>query len=296
MLNKSPVFVNGFQRGGTNILMNLIASHPDICMLGGETQVVFYGRRREALKRWIPRVISLPILVTTRQHIFWPYRFERRKMVPRYIMPYIDFLLYTSKMFAPRNKVRDGDTRNTLKDIHHSRLLCKNVNGVTLATPIFNEMYPDATFIGLVRNGLALCEGFVRRGWSAERTGRMYQIVCQQMLEDASKLKRYKLIHFEDMIQKPVETLRDIYEFSGLAIEQVSKFRLQSKQVMSKDGKRGYVFGGKQDRETYWFKLESLENHLSKDVNENQIARLAPSDKETFLHYARSSMEQLGYI
>jgi hypothetical protein len=296
MLNKSPIFVNGFQRGGTNILMNLIVSHPDICMLGGETHIVFYGRSRGLFQKLIPGLKSLPILVSTKQHTFWLNRFETRKIVPRYIMPYIDFLFYTSKMFAPRNRIRDEETRNSLKDIHRSRLLCKNVNGVTLATPIFNEMYPDATFFGLVRNGLALCEGFVRRGWTAERTGRMYQIVCQQMLGDANRLKNYKLIYFEDMVQSPAETIREIYEFAGLSILQVSKFRLQSKQVMRKEGRRGYVFGGERDRETHWFKLESLENHLSKDVNENQIAQLTQKDKDTFLQYARSSMEQLGYI
>jgi len=296
MLNKSPIFVNGFQRGGTNILMNLIVSHPDICMLGGETQVVFYGRRRETFKKWFPRLLSSPILISTNPYIFWPYRYEKRKMIPQFLMPYIDFLFYTSKIFAPRNRIRDENTQNTLNEIHRSRLLCKNVNGVTLATPIFHKMYPDAAFIGLVRNGLALCESFIRRGWTAERVGEMYQIVCNQIIEDSNELKNYKLIYFEDIVQHPMETLQEVYDFLGLEIEQVSKFRLQSKRVMSKEGERGYVFGGKQDRETHWFKFDSLENYLQKDVNENQIALLTPHDKEVFLQYARSSMEELGYI
>ncbi len=277
-------------------MMNLIASHPDICMLGGETQVVFYGRNRESVKKWIPRLISLPILIGARQHVFWPYRFEKREKVPHLLMPYIDFLLYTSKMFAPRNKIRENGIRNSLREIHTSRLLCKNVNGVSMSTPIFAEIYPDATFFGLIRNGLAVCEGFIRRGWTAKQIGKMYQTVSQQMIDDSNRLGSYKIIYFEDMIQKPIETIRNLYEFAGLEIDRVTKFRLQAKKVMSKEGKRNYTFGGGQDRETNWFELEELENFFRKDVNDNQIARLDAGDRDIFLEYAGDSMKQFGYI
>jgi hypothetical protein len=35
MLNKKPIIVNGFGRGGTSILMNLLLSHPVVAMPSG---------------------------------------------------------------------------------------------------------------------------------------------------------------------------------------------------------------------------------------------------------------------
>lgn len=45
MLNKKPLFINAFARGGSNILMNLLMSHPGVCVSNGETHKVFKGQR-----------------------------------------------------------------------------------------------------------------------------------------------------------------------------------------------------------------------------------------------------------
>jgi len=45
MLNVKPIFIVGFQRGGTGILMNLLLSHPNVCTPRGETHQVFRGAR-----------------------------------------------------------------------------------------------------------------------------------------------------------------------------------------------------------------------------------------------------------
>ena len=46
MLNKRPIFIIGFARGGTNIILNLLRSHPDVCSPRGETDQVFRGKGR----------------------------------------------------------------------------------------------------------------------------------------------------------------------------------------------------------------------------------------------------------
>ena len=75
----------------------------------------------------------------------------------------------------------------------------------------------------------------------------------------------------------------------------MQKVRLQAKRSMNKDGTRSYTFGGSKDRETHWFTLEELRNYVRKGVNENQIERLSPEDRDAFLKQARRSMEILGY-
>ena len=82
MINKAPIFINSFTLGGTNTLMNLIVSHPDVYMLGGETQILFYGMSKDKIKKWGKRFLYLPILLASRQHFFWPYRLYWRNRVP----------------------------------------------------------------------------------------------------------------------------------------------------------------------------------------------------------------------
>jgi hypothetical protein len=67
MKNESPVFVCGFERGGTNILMNLLLSHPSLCKPTGETAQVFRGRRGERLWRILQRRVcyDLPVQILT---------------------------------------------------------------------------------------------------------------------------------------------------------------------------------------------------------------------------------------
>jgi hypothetical protein len=294
VLNKAPIFINGFQRGGTNLLMNLVASHPDVCQLSAETHVVFYGRDRQPLKKWLHRAAYAPIALAARQHIFWPYRFYPRNPLPGVVAAYVDLLFYLSKLSAPRNRIADHSRRNTLAEIARSRLLCKNVNGVVLASRVFAAMYPDATFVALVRNGFALCEGFIRRGWTADRFGQMYQAVCQQMLEDADEYDSYRIVRFEDLVSSPVTTIDEIYELAGLDPRAVARYQLQAKKSMGTDGKRQYLFGSR-DRERLWFKREELGGCFRTDINENQIARLSAEDKDIFCREAETSMRRLGY-
>lgn len=296
MLNKAPIFVNGLQRGGTNILMNLIVTHPHVCMLADETQVVFYGRNREPIKKWIARVLSVPIVFSTGQHTFWPYRLYDRNKIPKWLYSYIDFLFFCSKIISRRNRYKDELTKYSINEITNSRLVCKNINGVVLASNIFADMYPDAIHIGLVRNGLAVCEGFMRRGWSAERIGKMYEKVSQRMILDANNMENYFLVHFEDMISDPINFINKLYTLTNLDKNLVTKIALQAKKSTNSNGIRTYKFGGNNDRETHWYPIENIESRFRKDVNDNQIARISEEDKNIFLEHAGRSMAQLGYI
>ena len=43
MRNRRPIIVNGFERGGTNIVVNMLLSSPDVVYPSGELDRVFYG-------------------------------------------------------------------------------------------------------------------------------------------------------------------------------------------------------------------------------------------------------------
>jgi len=174
------------------------------------------------------------------------------------------------------------------------RLLCKNMNGIVLTTSLFEEIYPDAVFVGLVRHGLALCEGFLRRGWKTHEIAAMYGKICSKMIRDSEEKENYIIVRFEDLIKQPSEEIKKIYSFAGLNISQVNKFRLQAKPSMKRDGTREQTFG-KYFKEMQWIEMENLSSKFRPNVNENQIAQLKKKDKQIFFNRAGSVMKQLGY-
>jgi hypothetical protein len=293
MLNKNPIFINGFSYGGTNLITNLLTSHPDVCWLSGETHEVFYGKPKKLFDIWIRRFFNFPVQVFARQHIFGRRCLDKRNRVPKFIKNYIDMIFYLDKLTTDKNKIKD--VKYSSRELKRCRFLAKNVNGVVLASDLFSEMYPDATFISIIRNGFALCEGYVRRGWTADDFGRMYEIVCQKIIEDSINIRNYYIVRFEDMVSDPFTFIKKIYSFANLDISKVSKIRLQSKKSMDKNGTRKYTFGGSKDREIHWFSIEDIGDFIRKDVNDNQIAQLNKKDKKIFLEKAERSMKYFGY-
>ena len=63
MMNKQPLFINAFARGGSNIIMNLLLSHPNVCISSGETHKVFKGTKWDSWPRKLKKrfFFDLPI-------------------------------------------------------------------------------------------------------------------------------------------------------------------------------------------------------------------------------------------
>ena len=81
MLNREPIFIQGFARGGSNIIMNLLLSHPGVCLSNGETDKVFKGAKWDstwgvAKKRLF---YDFPICLLAGQNIFSQTNLQRRK-------------------------------------------------------------------------------------------------------------------------------------------------------------------------------------------------------------------------
>jgi hypothetical protein len=296
MLNRAPIFINGFSYGGTNLLMNLLVSHPDVCMLSGETHEIFYSKPRKLLDKAVRRLLYLPVQAASMQPIFWKNFYEGRKRLPGLMKSYVDLIFYIDKITTDRNDYKSERIKYTPGEIRSARFLSKSVNGVVLASDVFSAMYPDATFIALVRNGFALCEGYVRRGFKASHAGRIYNTVCQKMIHDSEHLDNYHIVRFEEMVTEPMAFLKKIYGYADLDISKVAKIRLQAKRVMDQSGSRNYAFGGNRDREVHWFDIEEIDKYIRKDINKNQMLHLSEDDKKAFLKESRGSLEYFGYI
>jgi hypothetical protein len=172
--------------------------------------------------------------------------------------------------------------------------MTKSLNGLVFLVPLLREMWPDAVFIALVRNGLAVCEGSLRRRYTADEIGTEYQTVVRQMVRNSETMPNYHIMRYEDMVRDTVPFIHKLYGYLGLKVEDVRKFRLEARPVMTPDGKHERMKGS-YDRELFWYELGSIQQHFRSDVNESQIKKLSATNKDRFLSIAGESMELLGY-
>ena len=194
MLDKAPIFLNGFTRGGSDIIVNLMLSHPGVCAPSGETQRVFLGE-----------------------------------------------------------------------------------TGVVFTTDVFAKMYRHATFFGLVRNGLALCEGNQRRGRAPKDFARIYCRLVDEMLGAREKLERYRIVRFEDILQDPLGEADAIYHHAGLNFDMIDKIRLQLNPTMSRSGEHRLERGAA--GELVWYTKQEALGHFRPDINAIQQDRLSAADR-----------------
>lgn len=299
MLNEKPIFIHANARGGSNMIMNLLLSHPDVCLSNGETHKVFKGTKWDSIWRKAQKKLlcDWTLRVMAREDIFDPSRLKPRKPASNQVKQYVDRILYKGRFLAmvdTHNRFRSENETYTKAQLAECRLLTKSLDGLVFTFDMFDSMYPDATFLSLVRNGLAVCEGFVRRGVNAESVGHLYRTTVRKMINSSKENDRYHLFLYEDMVKDPLEFMSDIYRAANLDPETVQKIRLQSKGIMQADGKRIHIKG--KDREVFWHDKTDVHNFVKSDVNDNQIAQLKPKDRDKFLSVAGDVMEELGYI
>ncbi len=298
MLNKRPIFINAFARGGSNILMNLLLSHPQVCLTSGETQKVFKGTRWDPLWRKIKKRVcyDYPIRLVVGQDVFGAGLLEPRKPVPLVVQRYVDRILYFGRftaMIDSHNLYKFEGTPYTKQELAKCRLLTKGLSGLVYTVEVFREMYPDATFFGLIRNGLAVCEGNIRRGVTAVKFAQTYKAVVEKMLECNAQMPNYHLVRYEEMVKDPLRVLHRLYELAELDVRELQKVRLQSKAVMDRHGKHDLLRGS--NRQVFWYNLAELGELIKPDINQHQIRQLRAGDKMKFLSIAGKTMEEVGY-
>jgi hypothetical protein len=299
MLNHQPIFVNGTSRGGTNILMNLLLSSPDTAMPSGELNRVFAGGGASdsplkiIIKKWF---YQKPLKIVLGSDIFDRVSYQKRPHLASFPAKYIDLILWMEKQAAvhpTHNKWKTDDVLYTSKERREARLVAKSHDALVLNNDGFRAMYPDARFVGIIRNGFAVCESLMRRKWSLESAARHYQIVGSAILDEAQKMD-YLLVRFEDILASPLSTIETIYRHCHLDLDAVKLFRLQHKNV-AVAGRNQSELLGQHDRQMIWYTQDELGEHFKPSVNENQISRLTPKHKDFIRERIGSVMSQLGY-
>lgn len=290
--NDRIVTVAGMSRGGTNLLWNVLQSHPSLIdsyyelneIFGRKTGVSLLGKlgiELEALSH-----ISLPGMsryVRRRLQRFARFSFENdpynRWKTPEecYNAPEFATLTICTKLVSAW-------------EVDLGRQLLRR-NDALKYLPILERAYNDQYVIFLARDGLAMLEGWTRRGAPVGVAARWYQRYASFYVSYVRRHRKAMLVRFEDLLQTPFQTSEKIYTHLGLRPTKLTSLRIALKPtVRSQRGVSDQTCKPKR-----WITSHNVDDYIDKRINEAQIARLSAQQQAGFLAIAASAMEELGY-
>jgi len=295
MKNKKVIIINGFQRGGTNLVYNILQSHPMVCSPQDlETgQIISQNYRiptHQKIGYFIKRLkLGLYSLLNN--------KFILNSFLVKLIGILIDELFYIYKLKNYTNNYNRYKYQNipySLEEVKNSVLCLKSVHNDIRLTNFFSRIYDNIFFIGIVRNGYALCESWIRRGKNTRRNSIRYRKYCEMMINDSKTIKNYMIIKFEDILQNPFVEASKLYKFTQLKPISLPKLRFKSKKILTRDGIHKVKFG-KLDTK-YWFDSESINDLLDPNINRIQIQKLSELDKKIFEKEANAILKYFNYL
>lgn len=296
---ESPIFIVGLGRSGTGILLNLLQSHPEVCTVGGEVQQVFSrGRRPDeplllSLRR---RSDVLRIRMLQGENAFRNHWSPRRPLRPASIrlMNAVFRRGMRNARGVTENRHQADGVRYADHEIEDARFVTKLLQGLILLTEPMMSAYPRARFVGIVRHGLALCEGHIRRGTDPEAAAAAWRDACNQMIRYADCYESFRLFRFEELISDPLATFDAISRHAGLDPDRIDSIRWVSKKTIDARGRHSGTDGTAEQR-LEWFPKHELPLHVVEAVNDNQIRRLSERERDAILRVAGDTLRRLSY-
>ena len=132
------------------------------------------------------------------------------------------------------------------------------------------ENFKPASFICLFRNGYAVAEGIHRKESHPVEIGIQQWVTANEILmEDMTYLQRKIQVTYEELTEKPEETVRRITDF--LEIEPLPSSVFESN-----------------------FQIHKVKSHI-RNMNEDAIGNLKPEQLEIINDFAAPTLEKLGY-
>lgn len=138
---RTPIFVVGTGRCGTNLLMRVLRSHSQLTGFPGEANDLWHPHSYEWLDRTIetPTIMEDPERFTQCSVASWPTRQPER--------------IHNS--FAGHHFVRG----------RHKAFFTKS-SMISFMIPRILELFPDARLVHIYRNGPSVVDSFLKKGWN----------------------------------------------------------------------------------------------------------------------------------
>ena len=279
--DQKAVILNGLARGGTNIIWNILQSHPNVVSPVYEINKII--GTRSFLTPLKPLLVSNPIpslspLITR----LVQGRFARHKL---------------KTLAIEDNRYKTEDTPYSTQEVHNATLCIKGVcsanNWDIDYSDLLHQSFAQVFFIGLVRNGYAICEGWKRRGVSPQKAGKLYAQYVDQLISDQAKYPDYKIIKFEDALQSPFEMAATLFSFIQETPTTLPKLRIKVKNTVNLKQKHETHYG--QLNRKYWFSRKTIGEIIKPDINHLQVTGLSEREKALFRNEARAALSFFGY-
>ena len=276
MINNDKVIVNGFARGGTNLLMNLLLSSPDIATVGGEFHKMLWGR---SLQDNIVDVLRKRLtMFGLSQHYpgaFYRDNYDIPKIYNEIHIRKIETLIYESKLHALKhpafNKYRSPERLYKIEELKKCITLIKCYEGFLKFNGYFKKTSNRCHTIFLVRTPYAVIEGWMRRGLPLHVGCERYNQVLA--LAKIPCLRPDVILDFERLVGTPLEIQKIL--FQRLELRPGRQVRLQHKPTLGNDMPK------KLDRQLFWVEKEDLRKIVDPRISAKQINNLTLQQKDT---------------
>ncbi|UCD78998.1 MAG: sulfotransferase [Desulfobacterales bacterium] len=263
-----PIFIVGAPRSGTNIFYRTMAKHPDLAWISN-----------------ITKKVPASLLLT---RILMMFRSDHRPTEGNNIWQKFigddDESLGRKDVTRAARKFLHKVVRNNLQLFNKPRFLNK-CPGNSVRIEFLKEIFPDAIFIHLIRDGRAAAYSIMRSRlkhngsyWSVKPPGwqdllklplvdacaLQWKMIVESVLQSAAKLppEQYVEVKYEDFVVRPAETLKHVAAKCDLIWQ---------------DNLLQSITGGMEDRNFKW------------------LTGMRDEDKHTLNELLGDFMKQLGY-
>lgn len=279
MTDKSPIFVIGVDRSGTTLLRLMLDSHSKISIPYESHFFIRFYRRRESFgdleeeqnrRKLVEEILEQPYVNRWDQQI---------------TIDELDLDKCIS-LEATIDQIYSAYARRFGKEIWGDKTP-EYVDQID----VLNNMYPNARFIHIIRDGRDVGLSILKRWWGADDfvTVMRYWVekvtLARKMLGVLPENRSIE-IRFEDLVVEPEKELRRVASFLGLSYEEgmVAEYT---------QGARGKVSEGmEEDRNSY-------HKHLTSAPSVKQAYKwtkaLSPADQAIAHEIAGPLLTELGY-
>jgi hypothetical protein len=214
-----PVFVVGYPKSGTTLVLALLDGHPQLAVIPGETRWFTDPPRSlgELHERWIRYLVN-----PSGQDPFW--------LLGRPAEAHDPYLAFSNDLYALARAHPELDPLTLLAALFASR--APAARAWVEKTPLhlfelnrIRSRFPSARFVHVVRDPLstvAAIQQFAQHGWRTDLDETTSGVAAALGL--ASRLSRklggdtYLVVRYEDVVRAPADELRRVAEFIGIDV------------------------------------------------------------------------------
>jgi hypothetical protein len=271
-MTSKAIIINGFARGGTNILWNIMQSHPNIVSPIFETSEIISKKHiRNPLVRFLT----------------FHQRFSKYHLSAKHISRlFCNFKL--QNLTHPDNQYKAEGVPYSMDEIKAATMCIKGVYAPGVYdikySDLFDRIYNPTYHIIIVREGLSLCEGWKRRGIDPKMTANMYNEFMQTVLHELDKRRNIGIIDFNKLIEQPFEHAEKLFRFCSEEPFHLDQIRLKVKKTLGTDNSHKARYG--QENRKYWFDRDTIGDILVPDISNTQKQGITEAEREGFLKNA----------